>query len=120
MKVFVCGGRKFHEPNWVTEILDKLHKDFGISHIIHRNSFWIDDCVGRWATKNYIQTDSFRANTARYGKEAYLHRNNMIIRARPDLILVFPGEGTRDIIKKARREKIKFVIIEDLFDDERK
>lgn len=109
MRVLVCGGREYYDQGRVYQILDMIHREVGISEIIHGAATGADSLAGQWAILNNIKETKHPAEWKRYGKPAGPIRNRKMLRAEvPDMVVAFPGgDGTRDMINLSRSKKFK-------------
>lgn len=64
-----------------------------------------------------IRVQKFPADWDRYGKAAGGIRNSqMLIEGKPDLVVAFPGgNGTRDMVLKARKAGIRTIIASEVY-----
>lgn len=113
MRVLVCGGRDFNDTARVFAVLDKLHAEAGIDHVIEGGARGADACAKEWAFRRGVQISTYEADWENQGSFAGPMRNTrMINEGRPDVVVAFPGgKGTGDMIKKARRAGIEVVEI---------
>lgn len=109
MKVLVCGGRDYHEWEFLCSCLDKLNNKHGIELIIEGGASGADSHAATWADKNLIPRMTFHANWANLGNRAGPLRNkNMIKFGYPDCVVAFKGgTGTKVMIKLANDAGIK-------------
>lgn len=125
MRVLVCGGRQFANPNvqgkppaevfeetcQLNEALDALHTKPGflITCIIHGAAPGADTAAANWADDHGVNVERYPAEWRLYGSAAGPMRNaKMLAQGMPDLVVAFPGNrGTRDMVRRANRAGIK-------------
>ena len=123
MKILVCGGRDFKNYNLLKKVLDNYYEIKGLT-IIHGGAKGADSLAGEWAKRNDVFLKIFPADWKQFGKSAGPKRNQkMIEEGKPDLVIAFPGgNGTADMIRRARRSNIPVKEINDeyfqIFDEE--
>lgn len=113
MRVLVCGGRGFHNPKRVKEVMDGLHKEKQFSLVITGGALGADQSADAWATSRGIDRVIFPANWTGRGNPAGPFRNGLMLQiAKPDLVVAFPGNaGTSDMTRKARAAGIEVRMI---------
>lgn len=142
MKVLVCGGRDFTDYERVAEVLDDLHRRCIISAIIEGGQRkFVDkrpvggaDYLGyRWAGINHVEKITvpaewhnldarpclikLDANGTPYNVLAGFNRNQKMLEHEPDLVVAFyGGNGTADMVKRAREAGIKVLEVDDDFE----
>lgn len=124
MKVLVCGGRDYgfrpkgcppesaraydarasRERFLLEETLHDLHKTRGpFVELINGAAPGADALALSWALANRLTIRSFKPDWKRLGKAAGPIRNQLMIEAKPDLVIAFPGgAGTADMVERAR------------------
>ena len=114
MKVLVCGGRNFNDPLTLGSWLGGIHKDHGITEIIHGGASGADHMAGEFARWQGIPIRVFTPMWRTHGKAAGPIRNKQMIDVgKPDLVIAFPGgRGTADMVKQARAAGIRVLIPE--------
>ena len=114
MRVLVCGGRNFNDALTLGSWLGGIHKDHGITQIIHGGARGADTMAGQFAKWAKIPVRVFPADWKRDGKAAGPIRNSqMLSEGKPDLVVAFDGgKGTADMIAKARKAGVRVVIAE--------
>jgi hypothetical protein len=129
-RVLVCGGRKFGvDPlPWedhtkakkqrlqLARTLDWLNNKCIIEVVIDGEAKGADDLGYRWAKYNKLETLRFPADWNKHGKAAGFKRNQqMIDEGNPTLVVAFAGgNGTRDMIQRARTAGIPVLEIKDV------
>lgn len=105
IRVLVCGGRKFAEPDRVWQVLNELHANPHISEIIHGGATGADAHAAEWAYLRGVKQTPFPVTPEewrRIGKKAGPLRNQAMVDTRPDLVVAFPGgRGTTDCVRRA-------------------
>jgi hypothetical protein len=105
MKVLVCGGRDFKDEAWVFRVLDDLNPD----EVVQGCARGADSMAGLWARAHGKIEHRHPADWAFYGAHAGTIRNEMMLRAHPDIerVIAFPGgAGTEDMIARARAKGV--------------
>lgn len=115
MRVLVCGGRNYDDPALLFWTLDRLHELHHFTLLIHGDASGADRLGAWWASLNGIKDDPYPAEWTTYGNGAGPIRNlRMIIQARPELVVAFPGRhGTANMCKQAREHGIRVISIGD-------
>lgn len=108
MRVIVCGGRNYADEAFVETELDRLHSNKPIKLLMHGGATGADALAAAWAERSGVKVEEFQAYWKKYGKSAGPRRNRAMIQyGEPDLVVAFPGgDGTTDMVKKARSAKI--------------
>lgn len=104
ISVIVCGGRTYDNAAHVRFVLDALHRDRDIWHVITGYAFGADRLAEAWAEGKGIRVSRYPANWHLHGKAAGPIRNRAMIRMeRPELVVAFPGgSGTADMVAAAK------------------
>jgi hypothetical protein len=103
VRVLVCGGRELVDRDAVFGVLDGIHRDTPISHIIHGCARGADLLADAWGHTNNVILVRFPADWHRLGRKAGPIRNQLMLEhGKPDLVVAFPGgRGTSDMVKRA-------------------
>lgn len=133
MRVIVCGGRDFADADWLFATLDHLHRRRPITLVRQggqmarhpddaalpaqkQRRIGADYLAKRWAISRMIDNEEVKADWGRLGAAAGPIRNGMMIRENDvDCVIAFPradgsiGDGTADMLKKARDAGIKTI-----------
>ena len=111
MRVLVCGGRDFADPDRLSAALSALHVETPFSLLIHGGARGADRMANQWAVHAKIPRAAFYANWSEHGKAAGPMRNQMMLdEGKPDLVVAFPGgRGTADMVRKAKAAGVKVV-----------
>jgi len=89
MRLLVCGGRDYKDLGRVTKILDRVHRERGITVVIHG---------GVWAGRNGVPIHEYPAQWEEHGRAAGAIRNQFRLEdEKPDGVIAFPGGGTAAI-----------------------
>lgn len=114
MRVIVCGGRNFNDALTLGSWLGGIHKDHGITLLIHGGAKGADFMAGEFAKWAGIPVKVFPADWGKHGKAAGPIRNaQMIAEAAPDLVVAFDGgRGTADMVQKANAAGVKVLMAE--------
>lgn len=124
MRVLVCGGRDYGDWVRVQLVLDQLHRNKPITHIIEGGAKGADNLGQWWARTRKIPFTTYkalwddltqldavictRANGTKYDAMAGPRRNQqMLDEGKPDLVVAFPGgTGTADMVVKAKAARV--------------
>lgn len=111
MKVLVCGGRDYHNKEFLYSVLDEFHKEYNITLIIAGDARGADEMAINWASDTHLHFNMYIADWEAEGKAAGVIRNQrMIDEGRPDFVIAFPGgKGTQDMIDRTIRAKIHLI-----------
>ncbi len=114
-KVLVCGGRKFDDRTFLFDVLSAMHSEFHFTELIHGGAFGADLLSEEWAKENEVPSKAFRPNYKKYEPRiAPLRRNTVMAQQKPDLVVAFPGgSGTADMVKKAYKNKLNVIILDE-------
>lgn len=127
--VLVCGGRNFSDETLVREALDKVQRDNANLRIIHGgcgasadapSAGWrayykgADGLAHAWAEKNGHEAKGYPARWNSEGRAAGPKRNARMLEIdHPQLVVAFPGgDGTADMIAKARRASVPVIVVD--------
>jgi predicted Rossmann-fold nucleotide-binding protein len=104
MRVLVCGGREFTDQRMLSERLNVLHRERGITHVIAGGARGADTLAADWAKAQGIPCDVYMADWDGLGRKAGPIRNQrMLDEGKPDIVVAFPGgQGTADMMRRAR------------------
>jgi UDP-glucose 4-epimerase len=113
MRVLVCGGRNYLDSRRVYSVLDKLHTEAGIDHIINGGANGADMLSSDWAAMHGVKGTIYMADWENYGTMAGPLRNQLMLdQGEPDVVIAFAGgRGTADMVKKARRAGVEVIEI---------
>lgn len=102
--VLVTGGRDYRDKVFVYAALDELHAVHPIRVLVEGGYRGADRLARAWANSRGVSVYTIEADWDAYGSLAGPRRNlQMLIEARPDVVMAFPGDrGTRDMVKKAK------------------
>lgn len=112
-RILVCGGRSFDDHVAVETVLDALVTARGDLVIIQGGADGADRLARRWAEYHRHEYLNYPADWKMHGAAAGPMRNQrMIDHGHPDLVIAFPGgDGTADMVKRARRAGIEVRLI---------
>lgn len=120
MRVLVCGGRDYADHDAVYRELDKLCLKLKADEeivVIEGGAKGADRLARDWARVAYVGVITVEADWEKHGRAAGPLRNTeMLVRAKPDLVLAFPGGnglegGTGDMVKQALRANVAVNVI---------
>ena len=111
MRVLVTGGRSYENQAVVVEALDRLHRERGITTLIHGAAKGADSLADEWAESRGIEVIACPANWRRYRRAAGTIRNKqMLVEHKPDLVVAFPGStGTANMISIAEKAGVEVI-----------
>lgn len=103
MRVLIAGGRDFDDRDLLFRVLNEQHARRPLTLIIHSCAAGADRLADEWADANDVAVDAKPADRKRYGREAGSIRNAQMLAEHLDLVIIFPGKGTVDLIKKTNQ-----------------
>lgn len=113
MRILVCGGRKFDDYKLLESTLDRLWGPHYLDPptIIQGGATGADSLAKMYAIDCDLVYEEYRADWYKHGKAAGPIRNqNMLDFGNPDVVVAFPGgAGTADMVKRAKKAKVKVV-----------
>ena len=111
MKVLVCGGRDFNDSMTLGSWLGGIHKQGGISLLIHGGARGADFMAGKFAEWAGIPVKEYAADWYQHGKAAGPIRNQqMLDDGKPDLVVAFEGgRGTADMVRRAKAAGVRVI-----------
>lgn len=138
MRVLVCGGRNFGvvprdliRASWGHGARERADREIALLNetlslrerpavIIHGAAQGADEHARRWAKRNGVPTEAYKANWYPDGRAGGLdwgagpaRNQRMLDDGRPDLVIAFPGgAGTADMIRRAEAAGIKVIRVE--------
>jgi hypothetical protein len=109
VRVLVCGGRDYRDPNALKGVLDGFHAVKPITVIIEGGASGADCYAAEWSDENQTALETYRANWRDFGRAGGPQRNQrMIDQGKPDYVVAFPGgRGTADMIRRAKKAGIE-------------
>jgi hypothetical protein len=123
MRLLVTGGRDYRNALIIFSTLDKLHKWYGLTAIIHgaanierdhHLNRSADLLAGLWARVHDVEEIACPANWKMFGKAAGPMRNGKMIKMEPDAVLQFPGGvGTADCVRQALAAGLEVIEVEE-------
>lgn len=115
MRVLVCGGRNYRNPNRVREVLGTLRRHRRMELLIHGDAWGADSWASAWAENAGVDQVKFPANWSGRGRGAGPFRNQLMIDLlRPDLVVAFPGgSGTADMVCRAEAAGIEVLEVKE-------
>lgn len=113
MRVLVAIGQDFQDLTLLSETLNSLHSQRGISILLRCDDDDADRPLFDWAMSAGIPARCYPADWTKYGRAAVRIRNKQLIQDRPDLLIVFHGSKLpASLIRRARKAKIEVVMVE--------
>ena len=61
MRILVCGGRRYRDRERVDAVLDRVHREKGITVLIHGYSKGADALAHEWACRHHVPIKGFAA-----------------------------------------------------------
>jgi len=110
MRILVCGGRNYRDPDAVYSALDNLKRgQSGVSLVIEGGALGADCFAAEWADMTGTPHMQFAADWKRFGRAAGAIRNKqMLDEGKPDLVVAFPGgRGTANMIAQAEKAGVR-------------
>jgi len=108
MKIIVCGGRNYHDWQFICKCLDHLHSKKGITLLIEGGANGADAHAGIWADNNGVNRITAHANWNYHGGKAGPIRNQLMMSLNPDGVVAFDGgRGTKSMISIAEKAGVK-------------
>jgi len=104
-KIAFAGGQDSNDHEKIWQVLDKVHTKFPDMVLLHggmqRGAERIAAC---WAQNRGVREFVFKPDFTRYAKAAPFKRNDLMLEAMPQGLIVFPGNGITDnLADKAKR-----------------
>lgn len=112
MRVAVSGWRFYKDWRRVWAELDAIHAQTPITCIIESGGQQGPACnAAQWALQNDIPVETYpSSNWGKDGEAGQRRNRELIYRANPELVVVFPGGKIMDdLIWRARKARIKVV-----------
>lgn len=115
MKILVCGGRDFgHIPTeraFIYASLNELNEKYAITEVVTGGANGVDTFALWWATNHGKNRVAYPANWRVHGRAAGMIRNKeMLQRAKPDLVVAFPGGvGTANMVSLAKKANVQVI-----------
>jgi hypothetical protein len=108
VRVLVCGGRDFDNPDWLSCSLGELSRGAGWTVVIEGGARGADRQAREWALANGLDVQTFEADWHVHGRRAGPIRNQrMLEEGQPDLVVAFPGgHGTANMVRQAEARGI--------------
>ena len=118
MHIIVSGSRDGVPRTRVHNVLDGLHKGFGITHIHHGGAWGSDAHADQWADLHEVETTTYTPDWDTHGKAAGPLRNREMVRKANKegarLLLAFhanDSKGTRNAIAEAENIAISVMVV---------
>lgn len=107
-RVLVCGGRNYGATTAELQLLVKELSAIRPAVIIHGAARGADSLAANFARQTGIPCRAYPADWQRHGRRAgYLRNRLMLQKAKPDLVIAFPGgPGTAHMIRIAREANV--------------
>lgn len=115
-RLLVTGGRDYNNVDECWALLDRAHKQFTITHLIHGDARGLDRLADGWALARGVQPVrcpalwDYYKNTGGGKNPAGPIRNQFMAELYPDMVLAFPGgSGTANMVEQALRHGLRVV-----------
>ncbi len=112
--IIVTGSRYLRDPMRMVAALE-YHSSDSV-RIVHGGASGADAIADEWARHNGYEVHCFKADWPNLGKSAGPRRNNAMLAAYPDaLVLAFPigqSKGTRQCIAAAKSRGMRVLVFE--------
>jgi hypothetical protein len=106
MRVIVCGGRDYNDPDHVFRVLTGI----GPTEVIEGGASGADAFAKAWALQRGVQIRTVFADWQKHGRAAGPIRNGEMLKLNPDAVVAFPGgRGTADMVRQAKAAGIKVI-----------
>jgi hypothetical protein len=111
MKVIIAGWREFTDYELLNRTMESC--GFPVTEVVSGKARGADTLGERWANENGIPVKPFPANWDRYGDAAGSVRNEEMARYGEALVafLAKESKGTKDMIRVAKRYKLKVKVV---------
>lgn len=112
VRVLVCGGRDWDDPDLVERTLNKWNAARGpFERLMHGGARGVDRMAGKWARDNGVLEWDFLPEWHRAdAPDGKMRNQRMIAEGAPDLVIAFPGGlGTADMVEQARGAGIEVI-----------
>lgn len=111
LRVLVCGGRDFDDYDLLSSTLDKLDIDL----IIEGGAAGADNWAWKYAKRNGLQFETYRAEWDKHGKSAgHVRNQQMLDEGKPDMVVAFPtkaSKGTWDMVKRSKKAGLPVTVV---------
>lgn len=116
MRVLVSGGCKFKNQAFIHHTLDKIHNETPIKLLI-TVGFGIGRMASYWCATRRVACLRVMDDTAKHGTWAKHRRHDEIMEYRPEMLVLFPLNNSRDYddgVFEAGKKDFKKINILDL------
>ena len=122
MRVLVTGTRQeltLSQCQFIFATVEEIFvDDLGIAAdastvVMHGDAYGVDRFVAEVVKAQGYTVDAYPADWAAHGKAAGFIRNQQMIEREPDVVIAFPGpgsKGTWDCVRRAREAGIRLII----------
>lgn len=115
LRVIVCGGRNFHNIEFIWRKLDEILEAYSIIELAEGEANGVDLISRSWAEARKISVRKFPAEWEKYGVSAGPIRNKeMFDKFKPDCVIAFcygSGNGTKGMIDIAKKNDCRIIEI---------
>ena len=110
MKTIIAGTRTINDPTIVAEAIAAA--GWKITEVVSGCASFVDSIGEQWGVDHRVPVARFPAEWRRFGKSAYLYRNQRMAEYAEALIVILDCESsrTKDMIDRARKMKLPIYI----------
>lgn len=103
------GGSEFNDTDQVYKALDLIRNTVPNMILIHGGQTRGAELIAsKWASQNDVDQIIYKPDFKKHQKAAPFKRNDMMIAAKPERVIIFPGNGiTKNLAQKAEKARIK-------------
>ena len=118
MRILICGDRNYTNYQKILSVLKDLKEQYGLILVIEGGAKGADTLAREASKELDILYEEYPADWITHKKAAGPIRNQrMIDEGKPDLVVAFHGnisesKGTKDMINKAKKYKIRWLLYE--------
>ena len=111
--VLIAGDRQYDDAETITNLLDKWISRIG-KVVVADGWEGTDPIVRTWALSRKLPVHRFFTNWKRHGKSAAYKRDAEIFeKARPDVVIAFPGSDCINVMKLGLKAKAKVITVDE-------
>ena len=103
------GGASYNDTDLIYKALEQARNLVPKMVLVHGGQNKGAELIAaKWAKDNNIDQIVFKPDFAKHHKAAPFKRNDAMIEAKPERVIIFPGNGiTKNLAQKATKAKIK-------------
>lgn len=113
MRIIVAGSRTFDDYALLEKTMDRLTRKLKTVIVLNGGAEGADRLGEKWAFSRWHTVMNYFADWEKYGKAAGAIRNQEMVANADALCAFWDGKspGTKDVIAKARKAKLKVRVI---------